>query len=106
GLGLIMFRYNIYGLANNNPDTSINPQSPYDAGIVNANYFSLSPQAKVDKWTFKTTFVMAWAEQTAQTGKMFWNYNQRRFYNGNGNQGSSLGWEVDLGISFKWDENF
>jgi hypothetical protein len=107
-LGLIMFNYNLYGLSNNNPDTvpAGSLQSPYDNEIVNANYFALTPQAKVDKWTFHATYVFGWADQTASAGHNFYNYNRRQFYPAIGNQSSFLGWEMDYGVAFKWDENF
>ncbi len=107
-----MFHYNIFGLANNNPDTvaagSLN--SPYDAPIVNANYLALAPSLKLDKWTMKWTFVTGWADKTAQKGKNFYNYQTRRWYNAvdqkESDQASFLGEEIDYTLSFKWDENF
>ncbi|MGE4232389.1 MAG: hypothetical protein AB7F43_03585 [Bacteriovoracia bacterium] len=106
GLGLIMFRYNLWGLTANNPDTIVSPASPFDAGIVNAKYVSLSPAAKVDKWTFKLTFVTGWANQAAEKNRRFWNYHERKYYTAVRDQKSGLGWELDLGIQFNWDENF
>src|SRR5581483_11072166 len=109
-LGLIMFYYNLYGLGFNNPDTTQPGQlrSPYDAGIVNANYLALTPHYKIDKWTFKSAFVIAWAEQTAGSNQLFYNYQYRDFSKGTAITGQNpfLGWEGDLGVSFKWDENF
>ncbi len=112
GLGLIMFKYNIYGMANNNPDTVApgSVQSPYDAPIVNANYLALSPALKLDKWTMKWTAVLGYADHTAQKGKNFYNYQKRRWYNAidqkESDQSSFLGKEIDYSLSFKWDENF
>ena len=106
-LGLLMFNYNLFGLNNNNPDTTTvsNLKSPYDAEIVNANYLAINPQMKLDKWTLKSTFVMAFASSTAQAGSQFYNYQQRQFFNAINNQSSFMGWEGDLGVAFKWDEN-
>lgn len=106
-LGLIMFNYNLYGLTGNNPDTTSSSQlqSPYDNQIVNANYLALNPQLKLDKWTIHTTFVAAYAPNTASSGSRFYNYSRRTFYNAADNQSSFLGWETDLGVAFKWDEN-
>lgn len=106
--GLIMFNYNLYGLANNNPDrvAAAAVNSPYDNQIVNANYVALTPSAKLDKWKIKTTIVAAWADQVAQAGRRFYNYNRRQFFNAIGNQSKFMGWEIDPGVEFKWDENF
>lgn len=109
GLGLLMFHYNIYGLAFNNPDTlrsSEALQSPFDSPIVNANYAAVTPEIKLDKWSFRTALVAAWADTTAQAGKRFFNYQRRQFYTANFDQADSfMGWEFDLGTAFHWDEN-
>lgn len=105
-LGLIMFNYNLYGLGNNNPDVVTSANSPYDNQVVNANYVSLAPAAKLDKWTFKLGLVAAWADDVAKGGQRFYNYNRRQFFDSIGNQSSFMGWEIDPGVQFKWDENF
>jgi hypothetical protein len=115
GVGLIMFHYNLYGLAANNPDNLSAGQvrSPYDNPIVNANYLSLSPTFKIDKWSIKGTALAAWASQTAPNNpgndpKKFYNHQRRQFFTtqaGNGAQQSFMGWEADLGFAFKWDDN-
>ncbi|MEW6057099.1 MAG: hypothetical protein AB1540_10835 [Bdellovibrionota bacterium] len=106
-LGLIMFHYNLYGLSNNNPDTvaAANLNSPYDATIVNANYFSITPKAKLDKWTLKGTFAFAFADEVATANRRFYNHESRQFFDGIGNQSSFMGWEMDYGLGFQWDEN-
>lgn len=115
GVGLIMFKYNLQGLAANNPGTlnASQVRSPYDNPIVNANYLSVTPTFKLDKWSFNTTFVAAWASQTVPNNpgndpKKFYNHQRRLFYttqSGNGEQHSFMGWETDLGVTFKWDDN-
>jgi hypothetical protein len=106
-LGLIMFNYNIYGLGNNNPDLvgDDTRNNPFDAGIVNANYVSLAPHLKLDKWTLKWNVILGYADKTAQSGKNFYNYQQRKMYNAIQNQGNFLGKEFDFGLDFQWDEN-
>lgn len=108
GLGLIMFHYNLYGLAQNNPDTTGNASlnSPYDNQIVNANYLALTPELKLDKWTLRGALVAAFADEVAQAGRRLYAYHKRRFYNSNGDQSRFMGWEADIGTSFRWDENF
>jgi hypothetical protein len=106
-LGLILFHYNLYGLTGNNSDNiaAAALASPYDAAIVNANYFSLNPNLKLDKWTLRSTFVFAYADTTAQAGKLFYNHQRRQYFNAINNQSSFYGWEMDYGLQFKWDEN-
>lgn len=111
GLGLIMFRYNLYGLSANNPDnlSGNNLRSPYDNPIVNATYVSVNPTYKLDKWSFQSNWVAAWADETAGSGQAFYNHNRRQFFKkttGAKNQRSFMGWEIDLGAKFQWDENF
>jgi len=113
GLGLIMFKYNLYGLGANNPDTqsASSLRSPYDNPIVNANYVSLSPTFKLDKWAFHATFLGAWAMESVpnEAGKVFYNHHRRTFHTvatNSGSQSSFMGWEMDYGVAFKWDDNF
>lgn len=106
-LGLIMFHYNLYGLSNNNPEiVTTGANSPYDNPIVNANFISLAPKAKLDKWTLKLGLVAAWADDVAKAGQRFYNYNRRQFATAVNNQASFMGFEIDPGVEFRWDENF
>lgn len=106
-LGLIMFHYNLHGLSQNNPDSvaAASVQSPYDAAIVNANYLALLPQVTLDRWTLKSAFILAYADETAKEGKRFYNHQRRKFYDAVRNQDSFLGWEVDFGVAFQWDDH-
>ncbi len=107
-LGLIMFNYNLNGLSGNNPDTVAagSLKSPYDNPIVNANYLAINPRMKLDKWTLKFTAVLAYASNTVQNNKIFYNYEQRKFFHAIRDQSSFMGKEFDFGLDFKWDENF
>lgn len=116
GLGLIMFHYNLFGLAANNPDiiSSGSLRSPYDNPLTNANYLSISPTFKLDKWSFNSTFVAAWADASVEgnaglNSRAYYNHSRHQFFlinAGSPGQNSFYGWEVDLGAKFKWDENF
>lgn len=115
-LGLIMFNYQFANFAGspggntqNNP--AANPgglQSPYDNPIVNANYFHIGETVHTDKWSFNLGWVYARALQTAETGQFFLNTAKKRISNvaAVSNQSNSLGWELDGGASFQWDEYF
>ncbi len=116
-LGMIMFHYNLYGFAGNNPDllTGNRLRSPYDNPIANATYVAISPTYKLDKWSFFATYLAAWADEVAKGGspsastRAFYNHNRREFFvtaPNSGDQSSFYGWEMDYGAQFKWDENF
>jgi hypothetical protein len=90
--------------ANNNASTQA---SPYDNPIVNANYLNANGALHADKWTFKASYTYAQAPDGAQDGQNFYNTTRRQVFTdtaGNGNQGTSLGWEMDYGVDFQWDE--
>jgi hypothetical protein len=113
-IGMIMFNYQLANLGGaqtaNNPGNSNLLQSPYDNPIVNAAYASLSTQIKAwDKWTLKPALIYAGALSGASSGSgYFYNYWTRSWRQNNSGktQGSSLGFEADLGLTFQWDEYF
>jgi hypothetical protein len=115
-IGMIMFNYQLSNFAqnqtNNNPTTGPGAlRSPYDNPIVNAAYLALSAQIKPsDKWTLRPALIYAAAPNTAKSDSgyfyNYWTRTTRAFAPGANNQGSSLGIEADLGISFQWDEFF
>jgi hypothetical protein len=113
-IAMIMFNYQLANFAG--PQTQNNPNlsrgslaSPYDNPIVDAQYLSLASHFKPwDKWTIRPNLAYAVAPKTAANGQSFYNYWTRTMQvNQSGkSQGSSLGWEFDLGLTFQWDEYF
>jgi hypothetical protein len=111
-VGLIMFNYqlaNFAGPNNTNGGNAASSQmSPYDNPITNAQYIAVGGGAKVDKWRFHTNWVWAKANESATSGAMFFNSWERMFRtraSGSASQSKSLGWEMDYGITFNWDDN-
>ncbi len=111
-IGMIMFNYQLANIgqlnvANSPGVNATNLHSPYDNPIEDANYAAITGMLHTDKWTFDAGLVYAAAPDTAATGYQFYN-NRTRSYPGQAidNQGSSLGWETDLGAAFQYDENF
>jgi hypothetical protein len=118
-LGLIMFNYqfaNFHGPnTQNNPQgtalataAGVQPLSPYDNPITNANYLTAGMAYHTDKWDFHTNWIFARANQMAKAASAFnWNDWTRKYdQNGAGkDQGASLGWEMDWGTAFQWDDN-
>lgn len=114
-LGMIMFNYQLANLGqvqtlNSSKVASNQLSSPYDNPIVNAAYLALTVPIKPwDKWTLKPGLAYASALQTASASSAsFFNYWQRtsQVNKLKSDQGSSLGIEADLGITFQWDDYF
>lgn len=113
-VGLIMFNYQFRNFAGpntlHNPSTTANNlQSPFDNPITNANYLNLGGAFKTSKWTFRGNFVMAKADEAAGGSNFFYNTWTRSYQlkqANTGPQNSFLGWEMDYGTTFDWDENF
>jgi hypothetical protein len=112
-IALIMFNYQFRAFSG--PNTLNNPnvqpsqlQSPYDNPITNANYLSFRPILHADKWKFHANYAFAKAPQAAQNGQQFWNTwsRQMQLNNSGVNQGSWLGWEMDYGADFQYDQYF
>ncbi|HLE00212.1 MAG TPA: hypothetical protein VJB59_08135 [Bdellovibrionota bacterium] len=110
-LAMIMFNYQLANLSglqtlNNPAATPSLLASPYDNPIVNANYLSIKGHFKTDKWDFHATWAYAKAVHPAVAGQSFFNTWTRNVVVANTNQDSSLGWEMDYGALFQWDDNF
>lgn len=115
-LGLILFNYQLAHFAgtpgpntdNNSSAPSSQLRSPFDNPVVNANYLMLTETVTSDKWKFHLSWIYAHALQSAQFGKYFYNTVQKRIslLPANKNQSQSLGWELDAGTSFQWDDSF
>ena len=113
-IGMIMFNYQLANFAgpqtNNDPGLSPTQMaSPYNNPIVDAQYISIAPQIKPwEKWTFRPGVTYARAPRTAIAGQYFFNNWTHSVSDAPAvkDQGSSLGWEIDLGITFQWDEYF
>lgn len=112
-LGMIMFNYQFANFvgpnSQNDPTTPASSlRSPYDNPVVNAKYISTNFQLQANKWKFHSTWTFASANETAVAGDRFFNTWERRFRtNTSGvNQGSFLGWEMDYGTTYQWDDTF
>ena len=113
-IGMVMFNYQLANFAgpqtfNNTNLTANQLASPYNNPIVDAQYISISPQIKPwEKWTFRPGVIYARAPRSASAGQYFFNNWTHSVSSAPAvkDQGSSLGWEFDLGITFQWDEYF
>ncbi len=112
-LALIMFNYQLAGFAGpntqNNPNTGAQSLlSPYDNPMTNANYLTLGAGVHVSRWTFRTNFAFASARESAIAGADFFNTWKRKYVTNltGTTQAKSLGWEMDYGAAFQWDDSF
>ncbi len=111
-IAMILFNYQLSNFAGpqnlNNPNLSQSQlKSPYDNPIVNAMYLSVGSHIKPwEKWSLNPVLTYARAHQVASSSQYFYNYSTRSTGLAVQNQGSELGWEFDLGITFQWDEYF
>ncbi|MEK7692536.1 MAG: hypothetical protein AAB425_16105 [Bdellovibrionota bacterium] len=112
-LGLIMFNYALRNFAGPNTlnNSTADPaivRSPYDNPIVNSQYMNFAGSFRMGKWAFNSNWLFAKAVQHASAGQTFYNYWDHKTYtNGAGkDQGTFLGWETDLGVTYKWDDAF
>lgn len=112
-LGLIMFQYQLanFYLPKNQNDPTTNAsslKSAFDNPISNASYLSLGGKLKLQKWSFHTLWTFAKAEQVARSGDYHFNTWKRKYESqlAPKNQSDSLGWEMDYGLLYQWDEAF
>jgi len=112
-LGLIMFNYQLSSFAGPNSlnTAGVNEsslRSPFDNPIVNAKYLMWRGDYQTNKWSFRTTWIFATANKVAGTGAKHFNYWERQFRNRNAavTQEKALGWEMDYGTSYFWDDSF
>jgi hypothetical protein len=112
-VALIMFNYQFANFAG--PNTLNNPNvapaklaSPYDNPIMDANYVAFTPTLHADKWQFHATYLFAKAPDTAAPNSFFWNNRLRQNVSNatTETQSTSLGWEMDYGAQFQYDQYF
>lgn len=111
-LGMLLFNYNFYNMGqlntlNTGGSTEGSLKSPYDSSIVNAQYLNLKGAYQTEKWTFYSSWIYANASDPAVSGQPFVNVMKHKYVaTANGDQGSSLGLEMDYGTLFQWDDHF
>jgi hypothetical protein len=109
-LGLIMFNYNlanVSGVQSNNNPTSTLSNAINEDPIMNARYLMAQASYQLNRWMLRSTFVTAQAAQVAKAGEQFFNHREFAYVtNATGtDQSSSLGFEIDLGAEYRWDDH-
>lgn len=111
--GLIMFNYQLRNFSGpntlNNPSTGeANLRSPYDNPIANAKYLHLYASHALNKWDIRGSWTYAVADKTAASTYFYNSWRREMVATGSGvaDQKSGLGWELDFGTTYHWDEAF
>lgn len=104
--GFLMFNYNPRAFSNSVGGTGL---SPYDSPVTNARFLNFEGSYSVTKWEYKTMFTIAQAISTAsdEGGSLYYNSWTRQMETvaaGAKKQSSSMGFEVDTGVGYQWDE--
>jgi len=92
----LLFRYNrrAIGAANRNV---------YDSYITNAMFAKLGLDYSSESWLFKSAFIWAVAKETATAGGNAFNHTSNQAFSAVTNQDDQLGYEIDLSIDYKWN---
>lgn len=93
----ILFKYNRRAIG----DTSKNV---YDSYITNAVFAKLGFDYNNESWLFKTALIYAVAKETAVAGTTSFNHTTNQTFTAITNQDDSLGYELDLSLDFKWND--
>ncbi len=106
-IAMIMFNYQLSNFARGQNLASAALSSPYYNPIVNALYAAIAPVIKPsEKWSLRPAVIWAIAPTTAAaTGSYYDYWSQTMKTNISGKtQGVALGFEVDFGVSYAWDD--
>lgn len=97
-LANIMFRYDLNGFQNNG-------NNPLNSSIRNTTYLNAYTDYKTINWKWTLSLLMAKADQTAESGKEFFNHDKKSYSTTAAveDQNDDLGYEVDLGFEYEWN---
>lgn len=94
----VMFRYNLEGFQSAG-------ENVFSSSIVNANYAKLFARYHNDAWAWNLAFIMAKANETAQTGEQFFDHKNLQYVTASADQEDDLGWEFDISFDYEWNPN-
>jgi hypothetical protein len=92
----ILFRYNLNAIGTQS-------QNIYDSYITNAQYLKLRSGYSTEKWVFDTGLIYAKAKETATAGRSAFNHTKNKIFTATTTQSDSLGTEIDLNATYKWN---
>jgi hypothetical protein len=92
----LLFRYNRRAIS----DTTKNI---FDSYITNALFAKLGMDYSSESWVLKTAFIWAVANETATAGQTSFNHTKNQSFTAVTTQDDQLGYELDLSIDYKWN---
>lgn len=92
----ILFRYNMAAVKDES-------QSIYDSYMTNALYLKARAQYRTEKWIFDGAIIHAKANETATAGANSYNHTKHKYFTATATQDDTMGTEVDLGATYKWN---
>ena len=93
----LMFAYNYHNFTNAN--------SIYDAYLTNAKYGRFDFLYLGEAWNFHGAFIMALANETAETNMKGFDHEKNTTYTAAESQDDDFGKEIDLGVDYLWSSN-
>jgi len=100
--GFILFNYNLYNIA-------VASGSPYNDPVTNAKFLALGAKYTTGKWSHAFQGLYALADQTADgvAGNIYFNSRDGHYETEDGSpaQSNKLGFELDYGLGYQWDES-
>lgn len=94
----LMFRYNF--MAVSDPAN----YSLYDSYITNAKFVKFFSEYKTDKTSWLMSIIWAKANEVAKLGQQAFNHTNNRIFTSAAEQSDDLGYEIDFGFNFKWND--
>jgi hypothetical protein len=95
-VGEVMFKYNYRGFTDNTKNV-------YDSSIVNTTYAQLFAHYTKGEWTWKLSALWAKANQTAETGKKFYDHSRMAEVTATQDQSDDMGYELDVSFDYRWN---
>lgn len=94
----LLFRYNLSAISN--PGAA----NLFDSYMTNATFARLTASYSTDQWDWDFALVWAKANQAAEQGKAFFDHERNvQVANALTNQATDLGTELDISVSYRWN---
>lgn len=94
----LLFRYNRRAISGSGTSRNV-----YDSYINNAMFGKLGLTYSSESWVFDTSFIYAIAKETATAGSQAYNHMTNQTFTAVTSQDDQLGYEIDLNIDYKWN---
>lgn len=92
----LLFKYNLSAVKNTD-------QNIYDSYITNAFYVKFAHTYYSNNWSWENAVIWAKAEEVAKNGQNAYNHLKNKYFLAAADQDSSLGFEIDSNLNYKWN---